>query len=220
MVSQLSVESRKKLLAVSSLKIFPAHSIIWERSSTQRQLLYVESGGVRSHIASGSAPRFGYAEWGPGNWLGEAFMVLEGDTIFHVEAVENSVLRLVERDDFEDLMATDAHLACDVARLIASRYRQVLRWVEETLSLPIPERIATELLRHARPRSHGGTVFWGTQDSLASCLALSRPTVSKVLKNWERMGLIELNYGSILILDGNRLMATACGVNMDCEPVA
>lgn len=219
MVNQLSLESRNKLFAVSSMKIFPAHSIIWERGSTQRQLLYVESGGVRSHIASGSAARFGYSEWGPGSWLGEAFMVLQGDTIFQVEAVENSVLRLVERADFDVLMATDAHLACDVARLIASRYRRALHWIEETLSLPIPERIATELNRQARPRSLGGAIFWGTQDGLATCLALSRPTVSKMLKSWERMGLLELNYGSILIPDGDRLMAVACGVGVDREPV-
>lgn len=211
MVSQLSSESQKKLLSVSTMKHHHAKSIIWERGSLQRQLLFIESGVVRSQILTGTTTQFGCTEWGPGHWLGDAFLLLDGDTVFRVDAVQDSVVRLVEREDFDALMKTDIQLACDIAKLIASRYRRMLRWVEEALSLPPAERIARKLIRHAKPRFPTGTVFWGTQDNLANCLMLSRPTISKILRGWKRSGLIELSYGSIVIHDGEKLMAAACG---------
>lgn len=215
MVCGLSPASRQKLLSVSELRRVQAGTLVWGRGSHQPVMVHVDSGRIRSFIFSAAEPQFGCTDWGPGNWLGEAFLLLEGDNIFTVEAVEDSFLRIVQRHDFEDLMARDAELAVDVARLIASRYRRVLLWTEEALSRPTPERIANRLLRHSRPRSAGGAVYWGSQDRLANHLAVSRPTVSKVLKAWERQGLIRISYGSIEIASTADLLQAAQGERSD-----
>lgn len=208
MVGTLSPQSRQKLLAISEMKRAEAGDIIWDRSE-QKALVHVETGQIRSYIYSSTEPQFGFTDWGPGSWLGEAFLLLPGDNVFTVEALEKTFLRVVQREAFEGLMAQDAALACDVARLVASRYRRVLRWVEEAMSLPVPERVASKLVRHARPRSSGGFVYWGSQDNLATCLAVSRPTVSKILKTWERHGLIRISYGSIQISSLEQLLEAA-----------
>ena len=209
MVSTLSPESRQKLLTVSELKRVEAGDIIWDRSDDQEAMVHVESGQIRSYLFSSTEPQFGFTDWGPGSWLGEAFLLLQGDNVFTVEAIETSFLRIIQREAFQRLMVQDAALACDVARLVASRYRRVLCWVEEAMSRPIPERMATKLVRHCTPRSNGGFVYWGSQDNLATCLAVSRPTVSKILKNWERDGLIRISYGSIQITSCEQLLQAA-----------
>jgi len=209
MVGALSPESRQKLLSISELKRVETGDILWDRSQCQQAMVYVESGQIRSYIFSSTEPQFGFTDWGPGNWLGEAFLLLQGDNVFTVEAIESSFLRIVKRENFEQLMARDAALACDVARLVASRYRRVLCWVEEAMSRPIPERMATKLVRHCTPRSNGGFVYWGSQDNLATCLAVSRPTVNKILKSWERDGLIRISYGSIQITSCDQLLQAA-----------
>ncbi|MBV5293316.1 MAG: Crp/Fnr family transcriptional regulator [Curvibacter lanceolatus] len=209
MIGALSPESRRKLLSISELKRVEAGDMLWDRSQCQQAMVYVESGQIRSYIFSSTEPQFGFTDWGPGNWLGEAFLLLQGDNVFTVEAIESAFLRIVKREDFEQLMAHDAALACDVARLVASRYRRVLCWVEEAMSRPIPERMATKLVRHCTPRSSGGFVYWGSQDNLATCLAVSRPTVNKILKSWERDGLIRISYGSIQITSCEQLLEAA-----------
>jgi|GEM_PF-2068480 len=209
MVGTLSAQSRQKLLSISELKRTEAGDIIWHRNDQQQVMVYVETGQIRSYVLSSTEPQFGFTDWGPGSWLGEAFLLLQGDNVFTVEAVEDSFLRIVQREDFENLMAQDAALACDVARLVASRYRRVLCWAEEALSRPIPERMANRLVRHSRPRTSGGGVYWGSQDNLASNLAVSRPTVSKILKGWERSGLIRISYGSIEIPSCDQLLEAA-----------
>lgn len=209
MVGTLSSESREKLLSVSELRRIEAGGIVWERSAPQQVMVYVESGLIRSYIFSSTEPQFGFTDWGPGSWLGEAFLLLQGDNVFTVEAVEDSFLRIVQREEFDRLMARDAALACDVARLVASRYHRVLCWAEEALSRPIPERMANRLVRHSRPRTTGGLVYWGSQDNLAANLAVSRPTVSKILKGWERSGLIRISYGSIEITSCDQLLEAA-----------
>lgn len=220
MVGALSPESRQKLLSVSELKRAEPGDIIWKRNDCQQVMVHVESGQIRSYIFSSTEPQFGFTDWGPGSWLGEAFLLLQGDNVFTVEALECSFLRIVKREDFEHLMAQDAALACDVARLVASRYRRVLCWVEEAMSRPIPERMATKLVRHSRPRSNGGFVYWGSQDNLATCLAVSRPTVSKILKNWERDGLIRISYGSIQITSCDELLEAAKEILPTPQPTA
>ena len=209
MVGTLSPESRQKLLSVSELKRAEAGEIIWHRNERQQVMVHVETGLIRSSIFSSHEPQFGFTDWGPGSWLGEAFLLLQGDNVFTAEAVENSFLRIIRREDFEHLMAKDAALACDVARLVASRYRRVLCWVEEAMSRPIPERMANKLIRQSKSRSTGGFVYWGSQTQLASCLAVSRPTVNKILKSWERNGLIQINYGSINITSCEQLLEAA-----------
>lgn len=209
MIGALSPESRRKLLSISELKRVEAGDILWDRSQCQQAMVYVESGQIRSYIFSSTEPQFGFTDWGPGKWLGEAFLLLQGDNVFTVEVIESAFLRIVKREDFEQLMAHDAALACDVARLVASRYRRVLCWVEEAMSRPIPERMATKLVRHCTPRSSGGFVYWGSQDNLATCLAVSRPTVNKILKSWERDGLIRISYGSIQITSCEQLLEAA-----------
>jgi len=209
MVATLSSASRQKLLSVSELKRVEAGEIIWDRGEHQDLMVHVESGQIRSYLFSSTEPQFGFTDWGPGSWLGEAFLLLQGDNVFTVEAIETSFLRIIRREAFERLMAQNAALACDVARLVASRYRRVLCWVEEAMSRPIPERMATKLVRHCTPRSNGEFVYWGSQDNLATCLAVSRPTVSKILKNWERDGLVRISYGSIQITSCEQLLQAA-----------
>ena len=48
-----------------------------------------------------------------------------------------------------------------------------------------------------------------TQQQLAEAVGVSRVTVSRVLSQWSRQGLVATGYGTLTLLDHDRLLALA-----------
>jgi CRP-like cAMP-binding protein len=90
---------------------------------------------------------------------------------------------------------------------LAALARRQLR-VQEVLAATVggsaPGRVARLLLREAC----AGTVT-STQDTLASMAGLRRPTLNRVLKEFERAGLLRVGYRRIVLLSTERLRERA-----------
>lgn len=93
---------------------------------------------------------------------------------------------------------------------LAHRYARVQETLAQSVGGSADGRVARLLLRQAR----GGTVS-ATQGTLAAMLGLRRPTLNRVLKEFEREGLLRVGYRKVELLAVDRLRDRAWGVDRE-----
>lgn len=129
--------------------------------------------------------------------------------VFYAEATETSEVAVLDQQKFHHLLETDPEVMMHMAKLVSTRYLRLLSWVQCSVMRPMPERIAILLCASAKRENTHQLIVHASQESLADCLGVSRQSINKFLKCWEKKGLIEIFYGSILIKDEMSLMAAA-----------
>ncbi|UUZ69675.1 helix-turn-helix domain-containing protein [Polaromonas sp. P2-4] len=93
----------------------------------------------------------------------------------------------------------------EFTRLICSRYKSALQWIDSTTLQPFPVRLAQRLLTAQRVLSSSSAaetnVLRLSQEDLGHMLGISRQSVNKQLKAWEARNILRLEYGRITLLD-------------------
>lgn len=206
---RLPVQVATRLHAVSQRRTLARGEVLLSPGSGQDMLFGVISGAVSTALYGESGKKFGTSVWGEGHWFGEANLLSKGSQPFYAEALEVSEVAVVEEAAFQQLIASDPELLLHIARLAASRYMRLLSWVEHSVLRPLPERMALLLCASSEPRHNHQRLVRASQDSMADCLGVSRQSINKCLKNWEKLGLIDIFYGSIVIKDETGLLAAA-----------
>lgn len=91
-----------------------------------------------------------------------------------------------------------------IANLLYLQLRSGLQWGADMVGLGPRERIAARLLATSR-NGRAGDVLQMSQQSLAETVGLTRKTVNLHLADFQREGVVQLEYGRIRILDAARL---------------
>lgn len=200
---------RARLCAVSQRRTLARGEVLLSPGSASDILFGVISGAVSTALYAESGKKFGTTVWTEGHWFGEANLLSKGSQPFYAEAVETSDVAVIDEASFRQLIASDPEVLLHMATLAASRYMRLLSWVEHSVLRPLPERIAL-LLCASSERSHKQQrLIRASQDTMADCLGVSRQSINKCLKSWEKRGLIDIFYGSIVIKDETGLLAAA-----------
>jgi len=138
----------------------------------------------------------------PGTWFGE-LSTLDGlprptDAV----AVEPGRVAHVAMAGVARAVAVAPELYRDLAVLACWHQRVALGFIGQTVAHPVSVRLAILLAGLAQDR--GGVVDI-RQEDLAVMVGVSRQTLNRHLKTWEREGLIEVAYGEVRVKDPARL---------------
>lgn len=149
---------------------------------------------------------------GPSQWAGDSSVIEDapcnfdgiGDTPSSVLVIEKSAL----------LAWLDKHPQYwrDIAKLTCRKQRTLFHAIEDISYMPLQQRIARQLL-HAFGQGKGdlsaNKPLQLPQEHFALMLGVSRQSVNKELRKIEKMGLINLGYAQIELLDAAGLMQLA-----------
>ena len=151
---------------------------------------------------------------GPPHWFGEITLFDGGPRTHDVWARGDTLLLQVPQAALQALVAEDPRWWQAFGRLLAEKSRALMLGLEQLAALPAPQRIASRLL--ALAEGHGmlaeGQACWQlalNQEQLGAMLALSRQTVSEVLRDFEARGWLRRGYGQIELRDPAALRALA-----------
>ena len=134
------------------------------------------------------------------------------------EAVVDSQVLLIPCDDVLWLMGQRPDVVLSVAKLVGLRRRRIENRLRNVLFLPTRERLVRllqELLAShgvCRGSCHEIGVPLSHQE-LAGLIGVTRETVTVVLGQLQREGLIEVRRCRIKVIDGDRLRAEADGIS-------
>ncbi len=208
--AQLPREFAQALLHMAKLRTLQTGDVLFLRDSPPCGLYALVSGAVRISGQSGQRNEGREAlliVLTPPQWFGEISVFDGSPRTHHVHAAEPSTLLHVPHEDLLAWLRAHPGHWRDLAVLMADKLRMAFVSMEEQTVLPAPQRLARRLLGMAQgygQRTEDGStrrMLAITQEELALMIGVSRQTTNQILGALKARGVLQLQRGSIELLD-------------------
>jgi len=188
---------------------YRAGDLIVDRDSGSRDLFFVVEGRVRVVNYAPSGREIVYAVIEAGDYFGE-LAALDGEPrSAAVVALEPCLLAMLASEEFNALLLRHAAVAVAVLRRQARIIRRSDERIVDLSALSSTQRVARELLHHARPDADDPERWvvdpLPTQRSLADRAGTARETVARTLAHFADAGILRRRGRAVLILERERL---------------
>lgn len=176
------------LLAGFSQRAIERGYLLATPATTRDQVFIVEAGRLRVYLA-GENRELSLSFLGPGD-------IYTTHTPTYVEAVTDCLLQVIDTPTFARRLASDPSITPVMMRVLGRLLANAVGLIEDLAFREVPARLARFLLGLAERRGQATDDGWlipldlGTED-IASLLGSTRQTVSSLLNQWERQGLLQ-----------------------------
>ena len=202
---------QQALIDKSHRKTLARGDSLFLKGSMPDALFGVVRGSLRVSVVSPDGREAVIAILEPGHWFGEVSLLVGRKRVYDACALEETEMAVVDATDFHALIATrpDIHMA--FTRLVCMRLRQALAWIDDAILMSLSRRLAHRLLTLDSQSSsssgitNGSEILAVSQEDLAFMLGVSRQSINRQLKQWERDGTLCVRYRCIELLDRTRL---------------
>ncbi len=146
-----------------------------------------------------------------GHVLGEAGVFMSIPYPCSAEAVQDSMVASLHRDELRRLIESVPGFGWQMLRLLSKRLVGTQLHVQALASPDVRGRVGAVILHLAReaadPLKEGPVTLRARQEELAQMAGVTRETVSRVLGEWSRAGLLVVGRGRLTIPAMGRLQA-------------
>ena len=184
---------------------YRAGQLIYLQGARPDCFYYLISGSARSFISTGDGEERVLAVHRAGGLMGEASFFDGCPRVTSAMALEDCLILSVNRAQLDTAFQRHPELALPMLQYLARTVRTLSGHVESA-SLPARQRVARWLL--AQPPGEDGSLR-ATHEAIGQAVGLSRVTVSRALGELSALGLAELGYRSVTVLDRDGLEALA-----------
>lgn len=149
-----------------------------------------------------------------GETFGEAAALLSRPSVLEATALVDTRVVVIPAVSLRLLMTRDAGFAHRMATMLAARMLELLTEVEASELRPAGERLAAYLLALAAPHPRDGRLtarLPATKTLIASRLGMKKETLSRLLHDFSKRRLIEVERREISIVDRAGLKELARG---------
>jgi CRP-like cAMP-binding protein len=210
--SSLPERLAEGMLSIAVRRTFEAGQRICLRGQRHTGLYSLVEGVIHllNHLQADSDSFLGSFE--PPMWLGEMEFFDDSQVSHDAYAHAPCVLLFLSRDRLLELLGEEPALWGYLGKLQAMKLRLAYFMIDEFSGMSTEIRLARRLL--AKAAGHGmRTGFQPTlgvrQELLAQSLGLVRASVTPILQEWRRRGIVQLGYRSIALTDPAELMKIA-----------
>ena len=188
------------------------NQIIFNQGDQGTALYMIVKGLVKMSQSSPDGKERTLALLSPGDVFGEMALLDEQARSADAVVVEDAELLVVPRKEFLSFIMTQPQAAMALLVVLSQRLRQTNVLVHDAAFFDVRGRLARVLLNLARADGEsepGGALVCPrlTQSELASLVGVTRESVNKWLRHYERNGLIARRRGRLVILNPQRLGA-------------
>ncbi|MDQ3248805.1 MAG: Crp/Fnr family transcriptional regulator [Chloroflexota bacterium] len=174
-------------------------SLVATPDDLTRKMYVLMSGKVNMICTNNEGRRLVIASLEPGAIFGEGALDNPGDPNVFVEAAEPVAVWVIPASEARNLTIQYPILGWGLLQTYGERLFQVENSLENVAYKKLPERLATLLLELADEPT--GTIKGISHQALADHLGTYRETVSAILRDFKRQGLVELGYRRIHLID-------------------
>jgi CRP-like cAMP-binding protein len=139
----------------------------------------------------------------PGAIFGEGALNGAIDLNVFAEAAEDCIVWVIPKSEARNMTMQYPILGWGMLQTYGMRLMQVENSLEDVAYKKLPERLAALLIE--LDRDGGGVIKGVSHQALADRLGTYRETVSAILRDFKRQGLVELGYRRIRLLDAETL---------------
>jgi CRP/FNR family cyclic AMP-dependent transcriptional regulator len=210
----LSPRERNELVARARMRSYRAGETIFLMGDTGDSMMAVLEGNVRISVPSPEGKEIVLAIIQPGEVFGE-IAVLDGkERTAEAAAMTDCSLAVLERRDVLAFLESNPNGWSRLIDLLCARLRHSDRQIAEMAFLQLPVRLAKALLRMADMAAglagaRAGARIRLTQRELGNIVGMTRESVNKCLREWQRKGIIRIEDNVIIIVKRDQLESVA-----------
>jgi len=211
----LTPEQLARVEEESVEKFVPAGGYVVRRGEVVEYWYGIVEGLVKVFSVTRDGKTMSYAALTDGAWFGEGSMLWGPNhrRMYDGTALRDSRLVCVPYRTFDWLSSISIEFNRFISRHIAGRLGQSMSMLEHDRLTPPEMRLANCLHDIVNPSMNPGTGtrISITQEEIGYLCGLSRQVVNRVLREFEDLGLIKLEYGVLSVLSISRLRSAALG---------
>jgi len=178
---------------------FVTGSVIATAEDLTVKMFVLMSGKVNLVCTNNEGRRLVIGTLDPGAIFGEGALEHQSDPNIFVEAATESAIWIIPAADARNMTTQYPILGWGLLQTYGQRLLQVENSLEDVAYKKLPERLAALLLEMSHYEN--GLIKGVSHQALADHLGTYRETVSAILRDFKRQGLVELGYRRINILN-------------------
>lgn len=209
----LSAAEMDAIAAAAPMRACTAGELLYSPHQATETLFILKRGRVRIFRVAADGRALTTALIEPGTIFGEMTPLGQRMHDSFAEALEDSVVCVMSRDDVQRFLLSDPRIASRIAEILGDRLAEMERRLSDTVFKNVPQRIAGTLTMLAGQATVGvasrAPQVRLTHGQIAALVGSSRETTTKVLGDFAERGLIRLSRGRITLLDREGMAAEA-----------
>jgi CRP/FNR family cyclic AMP-dependent transcriptional regulator len=189
--SALDEHGRHELVARAQPRRFAAGASICRVGEPGTSMMAVVSGTVRVSLPAAKDREIILADLPAGELFGEIALLDGKPRSASVTALTNCELMVLERRDFMPLLESNAAVCLKLLEMLCARIRRSDERMTDVAFFDLSVRLAKTLLNY--PASgRGPAKFSLSQKELGEMAGGTRENVNRCLRDWQRLGIVEL----------------------------
>lgn len=204
---QLTDAQRRRVLAEVEERRYSGGSVVMRKGEMVEGWTGVVEGLIKINVVSQAGKSATFTGIGPGGWFGEGSLLKNEPRKYDVVALRDSRIAWMPRSTFDWLLGTSIPFNRFLLMQLNERLGQFIAMIEYERLLEPDARVARCLAELFNPLLYPGhrEQLEISQEEIGYLSGVSRQRVNQALQVLAREGLLEVEYGSIRILDLPRL---------------
>ncbi|SMO78238.1 CRP/FNR family transcriptional regulator, anaerobic regulatory protein [Melghirimyces algeriensis] len=195
LMEELPLEDLKEIERMAPMSKIPKGTIISSPGEAPPALYLLKKGKVRLYKLNREGKEFTLGILGDGNIFGEVETFSTGTRDTYVEAMEETLLCVLNKKDFEEFMKERPQLAIKLIGILTERLREAEEMLENLAYGSVQKRLLYLLSKLVHHFGNQKGAYWEldlrlSHQDLAAMIGATRETVSATLSELTRQGVI------------------------------
>jgi CRP-like cAMP-binding protein len=200
---EIGAERVRQLCAFATVRKVPAGATIFVKGDPGMALFAVRAGSVKISVPAIDGREAVFNVLRDGEIFGEIALLDGQPRTADAVALTDCELMVIDRRDFLAFVHSEPKVAMRLIELLCARLRFASEHMEEMFFLDVPTRLARTLLRlvqrETERKSDDRVTI--TQQEISRIVGISRESVNKLLRKWEKGGVVSLERGAVTVRD-------------------
>jgi CRP/FNR family transcriptional regulator, polysaccharide utilization system transcription regulator len=202
-------ESKRAWREMRLANRFRSGEVVFYEGEQPRGLFVVCKGKVKIHKSSRTGQQLITRIESPGDLLGHVSMLAQGPYTSTAEALEESVVSVIDEKSFVDFLARFPQSSLALLRALAHDVRRGENKARDIAFKPARGRLADSLLRMMQPAKPRPIVAGLKRKDLAEMSGLTIETTVRLLKDFEKRGVLKKKEKDLVVLNEEHLRTLA-----------
>jgi CRP-like cAMP-binding protein len=195
--SELSDEDIQSLARLATRRRYPKDTVVFFENEEGDFFFMIVEGRIKVSILGDDGREVILSMLGPGDFFGEmALLDNEPRSATAIAADETELLSL-HRSDFQSVLTENRSITSALIKILSARLRHANQQISTLALLDVYGRVARVILDMAKEegrRLKDGRIAFrrATHQEIANRIGTTRETVTRMLKDLERQGLITM----------------------------
>lgn len=184
------------------VKLFPKKNLIFSNDDTPRYLYILKAGKVRIFQVNNEGKEMTGTLLKPGDYFGYEAILRDTNYFDSAEALEDSELILIPKEDFLKLITRNREVAASFIQMMSNNLEEKEKQLLDLAYKTVRKRVADALVTLHDKYCQEGQAFEMaiSREDLASIVGTSTESAIRMLSEFKASGLVEIHGSAIKVL--------------------